>query len=393
MFKARFLFLITALLTHLTFGDTLEFSNGQTHTGFLFVKADQSRWFRDTATQKDIELSAIGYKVEYNETGRSRTVAVIPVDFVIQYEQVVQTIEEVFAEESAKGHCGIIIELDTPGGRVDLTRNLCSIVPIYSTSPVAAYVKGGRYGGAYSAGAVIAMACDVIYTAPNTCIGAATSITVENGVPTDIAEVRGQDVAEKFRSAFRNYIASIAASNGHSPYLAMAMEDKDIELVEIERDGERIFIDKEFVLEGERIIDIVSPAGKLLTLTADKAVEYGFAKKTVTSRRHVLDDMFPNKNVRAVECSKVRESYNEVEKAVDYSQKLMEKIKKEFRTIELKHSSGSMYRKDLLRGVNVIKKNAEFLLKLKEKYKDIPYETEELQRLISEAESVASAIR
>ncbi|AQQ70696.1 signal peptide peptidase SppA, 36K type [Limihaloglobus sulfuriphilus] len=393
MQKVRLSLLFTCLLALQVYGDTLELSDGKTYTGYLFVKADQSRWFHAAETGRDIKLEGKDYNARYNPTGRKNTAAVIPIEFPIQYEQVIETIEKVLIEESAKGHRAIVIELDTPGGRVDITRNLCSIIPRYSTCPLAAYIKGGRFGGAYSAGAIIAMACNKIYAAPNTCIGAATSITIQDGAPADIARVYGEDAAEKFRSAFRNYIASIASSNGHSPYIAMAMEEKDMELLAVARNDERIFIDKDRMLKDDRIIEVVSPEGELLTLTAEKAVDYGFAVKIVTSRKQLLEDMFPGKNVRPIEMVSVRESYDEVEKALDYAGKLMEKITKEFRTIELKHSTGSMYRKDLLRSVNVIKKNAEFLLKFKEKYIDIQFEKEEIQKIINEAESVVSAIR
>ena len=114
---------------------------------------------------------------------------------------------EALVEEADKGPLFILIEIDTPGGRVDLTMRMCSNIAQLKTCQTVAFLNGGKYGGAYSAGAAIALSCDKIYMVPNSAIGAATAIALTNGAPTSLTHAFGTDTGEKISSAWRNYLA------------------------------------------------------------------------------------------------------------------------------------------------------------------------------------------
>ncbi len=51
----------------------------------------------------------------------------------------------------------ILVEIDTPGGRVDLAQRMCAAITKNADCDVIAFVKGGQYGGAISAGAAVAL--------------------------------------------------------------------------------------------------------------------------------------------------------------------------------------------------------------------------------------------
>ncbi len=149
------------------------------------------------------------------------------------------------AEEA--GAQAVILELETPGGRVDAAQQIVKAVSA-STVPVYAYVNAH----AWSAGAMIALAADSIYMGPVSSIGAATPVIGD-----------GQKASEKIVSAMRGEFRALAEARGLNPRLAEAMVDESI------------------------VVDGVVEEGKLLTLTGKEAVELGFASAEVTS----LDDL------------------------------------------------------------------------------------------------------
>jgi len=92
---------------------------------------------------------------------------------------------------------GIIFVIDTPGGRVDsaitITRHIMS-----AKCPTIAYVEGM---GAISAGAIISYACDHIVMAPASNIGASTPITMGGQEePTQVTEKSMSFIRAKYRA-------------------------------------------------------------------------------------------------------------------------------------------------------------------------------------------------
>ncbi len=104
----------------------------------------------------------------------------------------------------------LIIQLDTPGGSLDATREI--IQKFYaSTVPVVVYVAPlGAWAG--SAGCFITIAADVAAMAPSTSIGAAHPVSVGMG-----GEDKTDDVMKKKLENFASsYIASIAEKRGRN---------------------------------------------------------------------------------------------------------------------------------------------------------------------------------
>jgi membrane-bound serine protease (ClpP class) len=108
------------------------------------------------------------------------------------------------------GESLLIIQLDTPGGSLDATREI--VEKIYASSvPIVVYVApAGAWAG--SAGCFITMAADVAAMAPATSIGAAHPVTMGVGGVEKQDEVMKQKL-ENFASS---YIASIAERRGRN---------------------------------------------------------------------------------------------------------------------------------------------------------------------------------
>jgi membrane-bound serine protease (ClpP class) len=147
-------------------------------------------------------------------------------------------IERSLAEARAANATAVVLDIDTPGGRVDAAQR---IVKALQDAEIPTYALVNPH--AFSAGAMIALATDRVYMRPGSVIGAATPVTGE-----------GQTAPEKIVSAMRAEMRSLAERRGLDPRIAEAMVDESI------------------------AIDGVSEAGKLLTLTAVEAERIGYAE-------------------------------------------------------------------------------------------------------------------
>lgn len=136
----------------------------------------------------------------------------------------------------------ILLELNTLGGRLDSALAIRDAL-LASEATTVCWVKPR----AISAGALIALACDVIAVSPDAALGAATPVTETLG--GDMAPVEAKVV-----SYVRTEMANTAAAKGRPREIAEAMVDADVE------------------------VPGLAEKGKLLTLTADQALHWRMAE-------------------------------------------------------------------------------------------------------------------
>ena len=110
------------------------------------------------------------------------------------------------------GDACLILQLDTPGGLLDSTKQ---IVQAFYASPVPVVVYVAPSGAnAGSAGCFITLAADIAAMAPNTSIGAAHPVSI-GGVPG--GEEKTDDVMkEKLENFATSYIEAIAQKRGRN---------------------------------------------------------------------------------------------------------------------------------------------------------------------------------
>jgi len=156
---------------------------------------------------------------------------------------------------AAKAVC-LILDMETNGGRVDITEEIFDIIGKFKGETVT-YVNKD----AYSAGAFIAVATQKIYMAPQSVIGAAAPIMM--GPTGGVAEMPST-LEVKINSAIRAKIRTQAEKNGYAKDVIEAMVDKTKKL---ERDGK-----------------VLCAEGDILTLTNREAeAKYGEAKTPLLS--------------------------------------------------------------------------------------------------------------
>ena len=156
---------------------------------------------------------------------------------------------------AAEADC-LILDMETNGGRVDITEEIFDIIGKFK-GETATYVNKD----AYSAGAFIAVATQKIYMAPQSVIGAAAPIMMS---PTGGVSEMPSTMEVKMNSAIRAKIRTQAEKNGYAIDVVEAMVDKTKKL---ERDGK-----------------IICEEGDILTLTNLEAeAKYGEAKTQLFS--------------------------------------------------------------------------------------------------------------
>jgi len=149
-------------------------------------------------------------------------------------------IERAIREAEDAGVSVVVLDIDTPGGRVDSAERIADAI---SDSGVPVYAFVNRR--AFSAGALIALATRGIYMRPGSVIGAVTPV-----------DGSGTKASEKIVSAMRSEMRSLAEAHGLDPAVAEAMVDESL-----------------------AVPDVVE-AGQLLTLTTEEAVRIGYATRT-----------------------------------------------------------------------------------------------------------------
>ncbi len=143
----------------------------------------------------------------------------------------------------------VILEINTPGGRVDAALQIRDAI-FSAEVPIIAFINRE----AASAGALISLSCDSIYMVPGASIGAVTPV-----------DQSGKKASEKMVSYLRSVMRSIAQRNNRPVEIVESMVDEDIEVPDV--------IEK----------------GKLLTLTADEAVKYKIADGVVENLDELLE--------------------------------------------------------------------------------------------------------
>ena len=153
-------------------------------------------------------------------------------------------------EEAEKRNAPLVVlEVDTPGGRVDSAIDMADAI-LNTSLPTLAVVKN-----AFSAGALIAMSAEQVAMLPGSEIGAALPIT-GTGQALD-----GQ-VGEKINSALRAKFRSVAETRGRNADAAEGMVNPN------------------------KVVPGLKEKGEILTLTSSNAVKY----KVANLEARTLDD-------------------------------------------------------------------------------------------------------
>jgi membrane-bound serine protease (ClpP class) len=179
---------------------------------------------------------------------RAKKVCIIPIREAI-YPPMLYMVRRGVKEAIDRQADLLVLDMETPGGRVDTTREIIEILDQFK-GDTATFVNKD----AFSAGAFIAVATKRIYMAPGGVIGAAAPIILSpsGGGPTAIPDT----YEKKMTSAVRAMVRATAEKNGYNLQVVEAMIDKS----------------RGLTIDG----NVIAKEGEILTLTNTEAEkEYG----------------------------------------------------------------------------------------------------------------------
>jgi len=160
-------------------------------------------------------------------------------------------VELALKEAKDRNSSHIIIEMNTYGGALYDADEIRSAL-LNLDIPVYVFIDNN----AASAGALISIACDSIYMAPGSSIGAAT-----------VVNQTGEAAPDKYQSYMRSIMRATAEATGRNPQIAEAMVDDKIE------------------------IDSISKAGQVITFSTSEAIEHGFCEGQFNSTAELLTNL------------------------------------------------------------------------------------------------------
>ena len=142
----------------------------------------------------------------------------------------------------------ILLEMNTFGGELDAAAKIRTLL-LNAPMPTMVFINNN----AASAGALISIACDSIYMAAGSSLGAAS-----------VVNQQGEIMPDKYQSYMRSLMRATAEKNGRNPDVAQAMVDPDVTV--------------------SGIVD----SGKVLTFTTEEAIENHFCEGIANNRNEVL---------------------------------------------------------------------------------------------------------
>jgi membrane-bound serine protease (ClpP class) len=179
----------------------------------------------------------------------SDLVVVIPINGVIE-PGIGHFLERSLDEAESLGATAVILDINTPGGRLDTVLEMRDAI---LDSPLRTIAFVNRE--AFSAGALITIASKEIWIAPGGVFGAATPVL-------------GSETADaKTISAVRSTFRATAETRGRDPVIAEAMVDPEVQIPGLDS------------------------ATTLLTLTSDQAMQWNYADGIADSRGDLLDGL------------------------------------------------------------------------------------------------------
>jgi membrane-bound serine protease (ClpP class) len=194
-------------------------------------------------------------------------------------------------EAQGAHHDRLVVEIDTPGGEIELLWQLSKLLRDAASNGVApvAWV----HDRAWSAGVLVALSCDRIYMTPQGSIGSA--LPVQRG-PMGITALPSEgEVRAKVISAVRANFRAMAEKTGRPPALAEAMVDPDAGAYQV-RDGGTLRVisaqqwaDARAGGSPPELVRTLARPGEILNLSAAQAVELGFADGLADDLPQVLD--------------------------------------------------------------------------------------------------------
>jgi membrane-bound serine protease (ClpP class) len=214
-----------------------------------------------------ILLSLASLVNPFSADADQKVVYVVPIEETVE-KGLLAFLKRAVGEAEEAGAEAIIFDVNTPGGAVDAADGIGKLLTGTDLKTVSFVNKK-----ALSAGAYISLNTDEIYMVPGATMGSAA-----------IIDQQGNTAGKKAESYWFAAMKAAAVESGRDPIYAQAMADESIDLPELG-----------------------AGKGKLLTLTAEQALEVGYSEGTVKN----LNDLLNKLGYEDAEVRNVNETFAE----------------------------------------------------------------------------------
>ena len=173
-----------------------------------------------------------------------------------------------------RGASTVVLLFDTQGGSGPATLAVTKLMKEHTELRYLAYVDGASYGGAWSAGAVLALQCERIAVRRGHGFGAA--------VPIYTTEEGKVEVSPEGFSELTETLTDAAEKNGYPRALVLALIDEKAPLWAVPA-GEGYTFSAE-APDAASGADLIKPPGRVLALSAGECAAYGLAQVVADGR-------------------------------------------------------------------------------------------------------------
>lgn len=207
-------------------------------------------------------LQAIGLQATNDEAGRK------PLVYQIDIKKEISNTTHIYlskglAEAQELDADAILIHMNTYGGLLEAADSMRTAI-LYSPIPVYVFIDNN----AASAGALISIACEKIYMRRGASIGAAT-----------VVDQTGGQLPDKYQSYMRSMIRATAESHGKDTII-----QRGDTLYKWKRDP----LIAEAMVDERTVVPNLVDSGKVLTLTAEEAMQWGYCDGIAESTQEVI---------------------------------------------------------------------------------------------------------
>jgi len=355
--------------------------------GYATSQTKGSETTVQTQEKGRLSLNLSQWRITPDHLGRNNKVIIITLDDQISLHIETEALKEAISKSADEGPLFILLEISTPGGQLDRIQQICGQITNTKHCQVVAFITGGRHRGALSGGAAVAFACDKIFMADNAVIGAASLVAKSAFGPKEIKEVIGEELGEKVVSSWRAHLASMAEQHGRPGILAMAMADREIEVIEVSEANKKLFIDPANKIPQQDFVHVWSKKGALLTLTAQDAVKCGIADKAFDSRQQLLRHL-QAEDARIVMNTDLQDARLELKKVKGQIERIRKSLDLKTQQLEYQHPTPKVLK--ILRSA---RSDFQTLIRLAKKYPDLQLATYPLEEELNSIEAAYDKLK
>jgi membrane-bound ClpP family serine protease len=269
------------------------FNNNQTAEllyGFRTLKTTADKTLVYNENEKKLSpIKLDDYEVTLDNNGRRNSVVLVSITDAeaLLSQTVTKTICDAITKAANSGPRFVLVKIDCPGGRGEYMKEICSTLTKIDICPTVAYISGGPFGGAHSAAAAIALACDRIYIAPNATMSAlGPFVSTSSGhSEMDFLKIYSPDSL----ATYSVFAATLAENKKRPGILAKALLDKRIGLVEVvDTSGNQTVVQKDALLSNQTVVKTLceglAPSSTVATDTTTAAVPQPSSVAAIHSR-------------------------------------------------------------------------------------------------------------